>query len=268
MTNAAAPAADTVDGIHEQLHGDVVVLTLDAPQRRNALSPEMRLRLRERLHAAMHAPTVRAIVLTGAQGCFSAGGDVRQMAESPPPLVARQRLQVLHDIVRDIVGGDKPVLAAVEGQAFGAGLSLAAACDHVTAAEGASFCAVFGRIGLVADCGLLWTLPQRAGWGATRDLLLTARVVGAAEAAAIGLIDQLVPAGTALQAALKQAAAYGAVGPLALAATKSALARRPSSLEEALAIEADLQASLRVSEDHRQACDAFLAKRKATMSGR
>ncbi|MEN9419682.1 MAG: hypothetical protein RI988_3303 [Pseudomonadota bacterium] len=268
MVSTPLPPGSVVDGVLEQAHGDVVVLTLHAPERRNALSPELRLRLRDRLQAALDSPDVRAIVLTGAQGMFSAGGDVRQMAERPAPALARQRLQVLHDIVRGIVGGPKPVIAAVEGVAFGAGFSLVAACDHVIAGEGASFCAVFGRIGLVADCGLLWTLPQRVGWSATRDLLLTARVVDTAEAARLGLVDRVVPAGSALQAALAQAAAYGTVGPLALAATKSALARRPASLEEALAMEADLQASLRVSEDHRDACEAFLAKRRVTMHGR
>lgn len=268
MDTPPPPAAEIVDGLLEQRHGDAVVLTLHAPERRNALSPELRLRLRARLQGALEADDVRAVVLTGAQGTFSAGGDVRQMAERPSPALARQRLQVLHDIVRAIVGSPKPVIAAVEGQAYGAGFSLAAACDHVIAGDGASFCAVFGRIGLVADCGLLWTLPQRAGWGATRDLLLTARVVHTAEAASLGLVDRVVPAGGALQAALDHAAAYAAIGPLALAATKSALARRPASLDDALAIEADLQAALRVSEDHREACDAFLSKRRATMVGR
>lgn len=268
MTHPSSPIAEVVDGVLEQTAGDAVVLTLHAPERRNALSPEMRLRLRDRLQAALHDPDTRAIVLTGAAGTFSAGGDVRQMAERPTPAVAHQRLQVLHDIVRGIVGGSKPVLAAVEGQAFGAGLSLAAACDHVVAGNGSSFCAVFGRIGLVADCGLLWTLPQRVGWGSARDMLLTARVVNVEEAAALGLVDLVVPAGGALQAALDKVASYRAVGPLALAATKSALARRPASLEDALATEADLQAALRVSEDHRNACDAFLAKRTATMIGR
>lgn len=268
-TGEASEAAGGPEGhIGEERAGDTAVLTLSAPQRRNALSPALRVELRERLQAVMSDEAVRTVVLTGAGGVFSAGGDVRQMAERPAPLVARQRLEVLHDVVRAIVQGPKPVIAAVEGLAYGAGMSLAAACDHVVATHEATFCAVFGRIGLVADCGLLWTLPQRVGWGPTRDLLLTARTLDAEHAHRLGLVDQLVAPGQALSAALAKAAGYRQVGPLAMAATKSALARRPASLAEALAMEADLQASLRISEDHQQSTQAFLAKRPYTMTGR
>lgn len=268
MDTAPASDAPAEEGVLDARIDDTAVLTLSATKRRNALSPELRSALRDRLQAVMADASVRVVVLTGAQGVFSAGGDVRQMAERHPPLVARQRLEVLHDVVRLIVQGPKPVIAAVEGLAYGAGMSLAAACDHVVAAQGASFCAVFGRIGLVADCGLLWTLPQRVGWGQTRDLLLSARVLDAEQALQLGLADRLVPRGQALEAALAKAADYRGMGPLSMAATKSALARRPASLAEALAIEGDLQASLRESEDHRQATQAFLAKRPHTMTGR
>lgn len=254
--------------LRTEVRDEVAVIVLDAPQRRNALSPRMREALRDALRAAIADRAVRAIVLTGAQRTFSAGGDIRHMAADPDPLLARERLEVLHDTVRMIVDGPKPVVAAVEGHAFGAGFSLACACDHVVAAEGASFGAAFGRIGLVADCGLLWTLPQRIGLGAARDLLLTGRPFGAAEAARLGIVDTLVSDGGALAAALEKAAAYRAVGPLAIAATKSALARRPASLEDALAIEADLQAALRVSDDHLQAAKAFLEKRRPVFRGR
>lgn len=264
MTHDSVPEDDVL----LERHGAVAVLTLQAPGRRNALSPFLRLRLRERLRAACDDPEVRAIVLTGAQGTFSAGGDIRQMGERPDPVIARQRLEVLHDTVRLLLAGPKPVVAAVEGHAFGAGFSLAAACDHVVAGEGASFCASFSRIGLVADCGLFWTLPQRVGLGCARDLLLSAHVVDAAEAKSVGIVDSLVATGDALNAALQKAQGYLALAPLALAATKSALARRPPSLDDALAMEADLQAALRVSSDHQRACEAFLAKRPAVFEGR
>lgn len=255
------------DDVLLERHGPIAVLTLHAPERRNALSPDLRLRLRERLRVACHDGDVRVIVLTGAQGTFSAGGDIRTMGERPDPVLARQRLEVLHDTVRLILAGPKPVIAAVEGHAFGAGFSLAAACDHVVAAEGASFCASFSRIGLVADCGLFWSLPQRVGAGCARDLLLSARVVDAAEAKTVGIVDRLVPKGGALKAALEKAQSYLPLAPLALAATKSALARHPAALDDALAMEADLQASLRVSADHLRACEAFLAKRPVVFEG-
>ena len=254
--------------IGSRLHGKVQILTIDAPQRLNALSPGMRLELRERLREANENPDVRSIILTGAGTAFSAGGDVRQMALRPDPIVARQRLDVLHDVVRQILAGPKPVIAAIEGIAFGAGLSLAAACDHVVAAEGSRFSAAFGRLGLVADCGLFWTLPQRIGLGTTRDLLMTGRPFDAAEARQLGLADALVPAGAALDRAIAKAQEYEAIAPLAIAATKSALARRPTSLDDALQMEADLQAFLRGTQDHQLACDAFVAKRPVQFQGR
>lgn len=262
MTDTTAPEilATVQDGVS--------VLTLNAPARRNALSPAMRTVLRDALQAAIEDRTVRVIVLTGADGNFSAGGDIRHMSESSDPQTARQRLEILHDCVRLIVNGPKPVVAAVEGFAFGAGFSLACACDYLVAARGASFSAAFGRIGLVADCGLFWSLPQRAGLGLARDLLLTGRRLDATEAHRAGIVDTVVTDGEALQSALAKAREYLGVAPLAIAATKSALARRPASLEDALAIEADLQAPLRMSEDHRQATRAFLEKRPAQFSGR
>jgi len=251
-----------------QLHDTTVVITLDAPARLNALSPDMRMALCQRLHEAHADARIRCIVVTGAGNAFSAGGDVRQMAERPAPLVARQRLDVLHDVIRLVLGGPKPVVAAVEGVAYGAGLSLAAACDHVVAAQGSRFSAAFGRLGLVADCGLFWTLPQRAGLGRTRDILMTGQPFDAAAGLQWGIVDTLAPQGGALQAALDKAAQYTAIAPLAIAATKSALARRPASLDDALSIEADLQAFLRGTQDHANACEAFLAKRPVAFEGR
>lgn len=248
--------------------GAIAVLTMEAPERLNALSPFMRAVLRDRLREANEDPEVRSIVLTGAGKAFSAGGDVRQMSERPAPLVARERLQVLHDVIRQILGGPKPVVAAVEGVAYGAGLSVAAACDHVVAGQGSRFSAAFGRLGLVADCGLFWTLPQRAGFGVTRDLLMTGRPFDATEAGRLGVVDQVVPDGQAMARALAKAREYEAIAPLAIAATKSALARRPASLEDALHMEADLQDFLRGTQDHAQACDAFLAKRPMVFMGR
>jgi len=246
----------------------VRVLTLNAPARRNALSPSMRATLREALRAALEDRAIRVIVLTGADGNFSAGGDIRHMSESSDPQTARQRLEILHDCVRLIVDGAKPVVAAVEGYAFGAGFSLACACDHLVAGRGSAFSAAFGRLGLVADCGLFWSLPQRAGLGLARDLMLTGRRIDAPQAFDAGIVDALADDGTALERALAKAREYLPIGPLAIAATKSALARRPASLEDALAIEADLQSPLRMSEDHRDAVQAFLDKRPARFQGR
>ncbi|WP_423456547.1 enoyl-CoA hydratase/isomerase family protein [Ottowia sp. VDI28] len=171
-------------------------------------------------------------------------------------------------MVRLLIGGPKPVVAAVEGSAFGAGMSFALACDWVIASEEARFAAAFGKIGLIADSGLLWGLPQRVGLPRTRDLLLTARTVEAPEALAMGLVDAVVPAGQAVAAAVRKAGSYRSVAPRALAATKATLMRRPSSLEDLLLVEADVQLPLALSRDHEEARRAFIEKRRPAFIGR
>lgn len=244
-----------------------VILTLNAPEKRNAVSTEMRIELRERLREAVDDSQCRAVILTGAGGTFCAGADVSQMVDNDIAY-ARQRLLILHDCVRLLASGGKPTLAAVEGHAVGAGLSLAAACDFVIAAPDAKLGAVFAKIGLVADCGLLWTLPQRIGQPRTKDLLYSARIVSGEEAAGIGLVDELAAPGAVLDAALARAATYAAGAPLALAATKSALSRGASSLDEVLALEPDMQLVMTFTADHAEAKKAFMEKRKPNFTGR
>ena len=260
------------DPVQLERRGTVAILTLNAPARRNALSLAMRTRLRDTLRDLGADPGVRALVLTGAQGQFCAGGDVSEMksgeAGGAGQPSARARLEILHESVRMLVAGPLPVIAAVEGNAAGAGMSLACACDHVVASESAKFVAAFGGMGLVAECGLIWTLPRRVGERVARDLLLTARTVDAAEALRIGLVDRVVPAGGALEAAIEACGRYGAVAPLSIAATRRMLGRLPPDLDGALAVESDVQATLGLSEDHQEARRAFLEKRAPVFNGR
>lgn len=249
--------------------GGVCVLTLNAPAKRNAISTAMRLALRDQLQALGVDRDCRAIVLTGAGGQFCAGGDVTEMtAGASDPLWAARRLTFLHDSVRAIVGGAKPVVAAVEGVAAGAGLSLMAACDVVVASREVRMIASFVRIGLVADCGLQFTLAARVGAAAAHRILLGGETVGAERAATIGLVDELVAPGEALARAVAIAESYAALPPLALAATKAMRARSPATLEDALALEADIQSRLAMTADHDEAKRAFQERRPATFEGR
>jgi enoyl-CoA hydratase/carnithine racemase len=166
-----------------------------------------------------------------------------------------------------IAGGPKPVICAVEGVAFGAALSLALACDYFIIGEKARLGATFGKVGLTADCGLLWSMPQRIGRSLTRDILFTARPVKAAEAISIGLADQQVEAGTAVTAALAKAAEYRNVAPLTIAALKSALVAGPGSLSEMLALEREQQPMLIMSADHAEGLSAFWEKRPPRFVG-
>jgi enoyl-CoA hydratase/carnithine racemase len=247
--------------------GAVCLLTLNRPKTRNALSLPMREALHDRLAEAMAEEAVRAIVIVGAENSFCAGGDLRSMEGVTPP-AARTRLRRAHRLVRLIGRGDTPVIAAVAGDAAGAGLSLAAACDLVVSAEDARYSAAFGRVGLMPDLGALWTVPARIGTGAARRLLLLGEPFDGPEALRTGLADKLVPPGEALDAALAAADRLAAGAPLAVAAVKEMLARAPQALDALLDGEAEAQAVLFASEDFAEGRQAFLEKRKPRFTGR
>ena len=263
--------SDTANGVIETMESGIAVLTLNAPARKNALSTEIRFALLAAMQKYVGDPACRAMVLTGAAQTFCAGGDISQM--KPPEGVTPRdysltRMKALHDSVRLIAAGPKPVVAAVEGHAAGAGMSLAAACDYVIAADDARFVASFGRIGLAADCGLIWSLPNRVGHAKARDLLLTARTVSANEALKLGLADEVVAKGATLARALEKAASYATTAPLAIALTKRVMAGELDDLNLALENEIDWQAELRATADHQEAREAFLQKRAPKFQGR
>lgn len=260
---------ETNDLVRYEQMDDVAILTLDEPEKLNPLSDEMRDAWSARLEQAMADNSVRTIVVTGAGGNFTAGADIRQLnpAAGADPFRSRRRLAALHRIVELVANGPKPVIAAIEGAAFGAGFSIAVASDFLIASETARFGAAFGRIGLTADCAIVWSLPQRVGRTLARDLMFTARPVKAEEALAIGLADKLVPAGQALEAALAKAAEYRAVAPLTISTVKAALAAGPNSLDAVLALELQQQPMMSMSQDHVEGIAAFREKRPPVFKG-
>jgi enoyl-CoA hydratase/carnithine racemase len=246
----------------------VAVVTLNAPQRRNALGREARIALASQLHHLMVAePSVRAIVLTGAQGHFCAGADIGEFKPNTM-LQGRRNLELGFELVGDLAGGPKPVVAAIEGVAFGMGLSLAVACDFVVAARTARFCAAFIRVGLLPDTGILWTLPKRVGMARARELLSLATELDGTEAARIGLANRLTAPGEALQEALGLAVELAAKPPLGMACLKTALSYRAQSLQDSLRAELDYQPLLRQTADSQEAARAFLEKRAPHFQGR
>ena len=247
----------------EARDGATAILTLDYPERRNALAMPMRQRLVEALEAIEADRELRAIVITGAGGTFSAGGDISGM--NVADLAAgRERFRMTHRLVRLLIKGSKPVIAAVEGWCVGAGLSVAMCCDTVVAASDARFAAGFGKIGLIADLGLLHTLPARIGQGRARQVFLYGEQIGAERAEEIGMVDHLVPPGAALSAALGRAALFHAAAPLPAAMTKQYLA---AGLDAALEWERDTQSSLFLTADHAEGKSAFLGKRTPSFGG-
>ncbi len=243
--------------------GATVVLTLDYPARRNALAMPMRQAIVDAMEAIEADPAVRAVVITGSGATFSAGGDISGMNVADLA-GGRERFRLTHRLVRLLIKSSKPILAAVEGHCVGAGLSLALCCDTVLAATDARFAAGFGRVGLVADLGLLHTLPARIGQGRARQIFLYGEPMDAAEAERIGIVDRLAPPGGALAAALERARLFHAAAPLPIAMTKQYLA---AGLDAALDWERDTQSALFLTADHAEGKAAFLGKRAPSFTG-
>jgi enoyl-CoA hydratase/carnithine racemase len=249
---------------------DVAIVTLNAPDRRNAVSLDARRLLLRLLQECATDATCRAVVLTGAGGHFCSGGEVKAVAgaeASPDPMQTRQNIGVLHDVIRLLAAGPKPTVAAVSGTAYGAGLSLAAACDLVVAGPSARFCASFGKIGLMADAGLMWSLPNRVGLVAAKRLLLTGRVVAADEALNLGLADEASGEGDLVSTAVRAAREVSQLAPLSVAAMRHVLANERGSLESVLAAELAMQPMLTLTEDYLEGRTAFKERRTPQFRG-
>lgn len=249
--------------IAEEREGRVLTLTIDYPARRNALAVPLRTELEGILERAQSDGT-RCIVLTGAEGVFSAGGDISGM-NVETALEGRERMRRTHRLVRLMARGNVPIIAAVEGWAAGAGCSLALLCDHVIAAEDAKFVLGFHKIGLMADLALPMTLPARIGLGRARDMMLFHTQYTGADALRIGLVDAVAPKGEALAAAQAKARILAEEAPLPIAYMKQWFS---DEMEAALAKEADWQAALFATADHREGREAFLSKRKPAFAGK
>jgi 2-(1,2-epoxy-1,2-dihydrophenyl)acetyl-CoA isomerase len=261
MNDAAATTGEA--GVKQAREGSILILTIDNVARRNALSPPVRTGLIAAIDAAEADTDIRAIVLTGAGGTFCAGGDVSGMHINDLA-TGRERFRTSHALVKQMIHCAKPIVAAVEGYAVGAGFSLALCCDTIVAAETARFGAPFGRIGLIADLGLNHTLPARIGAGRARQLLLYGEQIDAATAERFGAVDHVTPKGQALNIALTRARLLADAAPLPIALTKALLAE---GLDTALEREKDLQSMLFLTADHAEGRDAFLQKRPARFRG-
>jgi 2-(1,2-epoxy-1,2-dihydrophenyl)acetyl-CoA isomerase len=226
--------------------GAVAIVTLDRPAKRNALSDSLRAELACAVRAVADDASVRAVILTGAGGSFCSGGDLEELAalsaENDLALLTRRRLAAMHRWILELAEMEKPVIAAVDGAAYGAGLSLALAADFIVASPRARFCAPFAKIGLVPDAGAMYLLPRRVGLARAKQLVFTARVVDAEEALRIGLADE--QAEDVVAAAKCAAATF--IGHPACGIAKRLMNRAfESSFEEALQGESFAQAVCR-----------------------
>ena len=244
--------------------GDIVTLTLHNPGKMNAFSQAMRDRLIELLGELNADPACRAIVLTGHGEHFSAGADLAGFEERTVRECRVRMKRGSARLMREMVAGAKPMIAAVEGNAYGAGLALASACDHVVASRSAKFCCAFTRVGFLPDLGVMHTLPHRVGPARAKQLIALADVIDAERALLLGLADDLAPAGDALSTARAIARRYADGPPLAFEMVKGVLAR---GLEAMIQAETDLQPMLWLSEDHREGKRAFAERRRPRFTG-
>jgi enoyl-CoA hydratase/carnithine racemase len=245
----------------------VATVTLNRPERLNALTFEVYAELRDAFRALDTEPGVRAIVLTGAGRAFCSGGDVEEIIGAllrRDKAGLREFTRMTCDLVQNIRRVSRPVIAALNGTVAGAGAVIAAACDLRVAAESAKIAFLFVRVGLSgADMGASWLLPRLVGLGRATELLMTGDFIDAKRAYEIGLYqrvvaqDRVVPEAVALAEKLAR-------GPIAaLAVTKRALDLEAAlDLEEALQFEADAQAELMEHPNFREAYEAFGAKRE------
>lgn len=245
----------------------VMTVTLRRPESLNALNAQMRRELLRALKAAARDEAVRAVVLTGEGRAFCAGADLRGGATE------REFRRVLtdeyHPLIRALRELPKPVIAAVNGVAAGAGVSLALAADVVIAADDARFVLAFTRIGLIPDSGLTRTLVRALGRHRATELILGAEPMSAAEAAAAGLVSEVVPAAELPAAAERRATALASGPTRAIGLAKRAInAAEDDTLPESLAREAALQELAGRTEDHAEGIAAFTEKREPRFRGR
>ncbi|MFF4764458.1 enoyl-CoA hydratase/isomerase family protein [Streptomyces sp. NPDC001292] len=245
--------------------GPVRTLTLNRPSRRNALDLDDRRALLTAPAGAEQDRNCRAVVLTGADGVFCAGGDLRSMSQDRDVAVAR--LVAVNDIARALVRCPKPVISAIEGGAFGPGLSLAAASDYVVAAEDARFEASFAKIGLTADTGLTWSLSHRVGPGRAKELILFADELTAHQAHRMGLVSEVVPRGEVMGRAVERAGHLAAASPAMVAGTKRIFAQERQDPESIPAAEAEVQVELLAGDGFAEGRAAFLEGRTPVFTG-
>jgi len=244
----------------------VATITLNRPERLNALTFEVYAELRDLFPALDKDPGVRSIVLTGAGRAFCSGGDVEDIIGalfSQDSAGLRRFTDMTCDLIRNIRRCGKPVIAALNGTVAGAGAVIASACDIRVASESAKIAFLFVRVGLSgADMGASWLLPRLVGLGRATELLMTGDFIGADRAYEIGLYQRVVPQARVLEEATALAEGLARGPSEAIAVTKHALeAEWDMPLDQALAHESLVQARLMEHANFREAYEAFRAKR-------
>ena len=264
------------DHLLVERHGHVVVVTMNRPERRNALSLPMMQSMSEAWDEINADPGIRAAVLTGAGGSFCAGMDLQAMTQAPPGVAFEEGgdtiAEIAAGVIKPLLKGfllDKPLIAAVEGPAVAGGTEMLQGTDIRIAGEGATFGVSEVRWGLYPLGGSVVRLRRQIPYAAAADLLLTGRHLSASQAREIGLITEVVPGGTALERAHAVAEKVASNGPVAVQAVLRALRETECLPEaEAMRIDSEIGMSVFMSEDAKEGPRAFTEKREPRYEGR
>ena len=229
--------------LRSTVEGRTMVLTISNPEHRNALGPEMYAAGVEALNIAETNPDVRCVVLTGEGETFCAGGNLQRLQANrqKPPEVQAQSIEQLHSWVEAIRTFPKPVIAAVEGPAAGAGFSLALACDLIVAARNAVFVMAYSSVALSPDGGGSWSLAQALPRQLVNELLMSGERIGAQRLHELGVVNRLCDAGQALGTALEWSEKLAARAPNVMTSIKELVSEAGAH---------DLSAHLAAERDH------------------
>lgn len=248
----------------------VATVTLNRPEKKNAISWAMFAEIKKAFEAADEDPEVRCVVITGAGDSFCSGADL----SDPSAMVSsafelKDRMRYVHEVARSVTTCSKPVIAKVTGVAAGAGCNLALSCDLVVASNEASFVEIFVRRGLVTDFGGSWALTRLLPLNRAKEMALLGRPVAAEEANELGLLNRLCDASEVDAVVAELAGEVAGLPPRTVSLIKENLNRaHERSFEENLEAEATAQALTFTSEDTREAVIAFLEKRQPRFTGR
>ncbi|MBA3795816.1 MAG: enoyl-CoA hydratase/isomerase family protein [Chloroflexi bacterium] len=246
----------------------VLTITLDRPDALNAFDRAMKDELLAALKAADRDRAVRVLIITGAGRAFSAGQDLKERQDPGEADLITELRTRYNPLILAMRRLEKPILAAVNGVAAGAGCSLALACDLVIASEQARFIQAFSRVGLVPDSGSTWFLPRLMGYARAAEMTFLGEPMDAATAERLGLVNRVVPGDRLMDEARALAERLAGAAPLALALTKRALNRAMGAdLASQLDYEAQLQAVAGASADYAEGVAAFVGKRPPTFKG-
>ncbi|HEV7915008.1 MAG TPA: enoyl-CoA hydratase-related protein [Albitalea sp.] len=248
-------------------HGAVGVMKLARPEQLNALTPAMRLEMERIVIEVRDDPSIRALLITGEGRAFCSGGDISTFAKTDA-MPMRDRMRQQHRVTLGLYMLEKPVIAAVNGLAYGVGFNLALLADVILASDGARFCQSYSKVGMIPDGGGLYLLSRVVGTQKAKEMILLADVIDAHEAKALGIVHSVHPVDRLMVEAMGLAERLAAGPTRAFGLDKALMARGLSmTMEEFLELEAAAEAVVMQTADHMAAVEAFRNKTTPDFKG-